>query len=188
MSPLQTAILRGGRKPRIVSIKRGKLIHQGVYEANGIFDVKVTLMGKKGRTRTIAMVEKEFKPKTSKNVLAPNIKDPKMQFKTMQELLRLNREMKLGLPILPTVRLKKIKGQKTTLLVTKVKNEIKLSELKADEIKELNEQEEQIRNILREHGYSTHSDFFIVARNPVTGKLIPWVADFGNLRKFNLRK
>ncbi len=66
MSPLQNAVLRGGRKSRIASIKRGSLIHNGVFEANGIYNVEVNLRGKNGRMRTIAMVEKEFKSKNEK--------------------------------------------------------------------------------------------------------------------------
>ncbi|MDD2531658.1 MAG: hypothetical protein PHY04_00655 [Candidatus ainarchaeum sp.] len=179
----RSIVLHGGRKPRrVLSINPKKLLHKGYYESSGLFDVEVTVANKKGRTKKLNLVEKKFFPCTEKEV-SPNIRNPIGHLRTVQSLSELNRREKLGLNILPTVRLKKNKNAPPSLIVTKLKNLVEYKNLKGTDKTEVDLKLKHIKKVLWKHGYNRHSDFFLFERNPLTGRITIWVADFGNLVK-----
>lgn len=181
ISKKSTALL-GGRKPRQVFIKRGALIHPGMSESSGIYCAKVTVEGKNGKSKTIDLVEKRFKPRKRVKFMSPNFRHPKHQLKAVQELMRINREQKLGLNIIPTVRLRENSKNPSSLLLTRL-NAVKYASLTDAEKNEINRQERRALRTLKKIGFSADQDFFIIEKNPATGRVTSWIADFGNLYK-----
>ncbi|MDO8428856.1 MAG: hypothetical protein Q7S92_06625 [Candidatus Diapherotrites archaeon] len=190
-------ILRGGIKhrkrirpqgTRVREIKRGKWIGSG--NEGTIYESFVTLE-RNGRQRTVRLAEKEFDldPSRPRSILAhkSNWQRPLSQFNTMNRLIQLNRAKKLGLRIIPTIRLLKRKGQKPTLVMTRLETDLEMnSRTRGTELDESIEDQNRQLDILRREGYSAHLDAFIIQMNPKTGKGIAVIADFGNIKR--LRK
>lgn len=180
----RSIVLHGGRKPRrVASITPKKLLHPGRYESSGVYEVEVVVTNKKtGRTKKLTLVEKKFFPLLEKEV-SPNVRNPVGQLNTVRGLAELNRKEKLGLNILPTVRLRKNKNAPPSLIVTKLNNLIEYKTLKGKEKENVDLRLKHIKKVLWKHGYNRHIDFFMFERNPLTGKITIWIADFGNLVK-----
>lgn len=174
-----------GTPARIV---RKGLLAEGEIEGN-LYDVEVEVLGKNGRTRKVKMLEKEFLNRDLLEYLLgvdlpelsaiQNIRRPTTQFNTMVKLMRLNREKKLGLHILPTIRLRKRKGHSPTLILTKlnpvVLNELQTRQVFADVLRQ--------GRILRIEGYSINLFDSFFAQIDSKGNGIAVIFDFGNVLK-----
>ncbi len=169
--------LYGGRKTREVKrIKRGRKLEAG-YEGK-VYEVEVVV--KRGKKeRKLKMAEKKFHLRRKYTYFTPFC-DPLRQFEMMHELQELNRREKLGLHILPTIRLRKRIGRKPTLIITKLRESKVLS---TAEKAALRDQERREEGILKDHGYGIRGDMWVVQRDPKTGKVTAWIADFGNIAK-----
>ncbi|MFA6269340.1 MAG: hypothetical protein WCW13_00395 [archaeon] len=165
--------LIGGRNTVKAKVKLGKRLGTGlegtVREANLIF-------GKNGKTRTHQFAVKSFKWYFDSYGAWAN---PKKQFQIMKELSTLNRQGKLGLRIIPTIRLIKTVFGKDKLLVTKL-NIVKdlTPEQHADYLRDIKRQS----LIGAKNGYSILKDAFqpVLDKN---GKVIAVLTDFGQVSK-----
>ena len=173
-------ILKGGKKPvKVKTIETKKFIGYGAEAI--VQEIKVTIeRGKK--QKQLELVEKNF-IKGAPPYKQPNSREPIKQFKTMQKLLKLNFRKKLGLHIIPTIRLREIKEKKPRLIMTKIKNVVKLKSLNKTEQTRVKKQTQKETDILEKLGYTTHQDIWIYCTNPKTGKTTAWIADFGNIAK-----
>tara|TARA_Y100000310_G_scaffold345795_1_gene470056 strand:+ start:2946 stop:3530 length:585 start_codon:yes stop_codon:yes gene_type:complete len=177
-------LLRGGKNPVwATEIRRGDYI--GGQAEGSIHEVEVVLE-KGNRRRTVKLAEKEFVDERGvwHRGDKPNFANPTEQFETMQTLLKLNRERKLGLHIIPTIRLMGEGGYaKPRLIITRLKGEVDHKSLNKAEYKAVDDQKRREKQILKQHGFVIHSDVWIHVRDPKTGKVTAWIVDFGNLRK-----
>ena len=186
-------LLKGGRKTRSVeSIKPLRMIGRGTE--GDIYEVEV-IIERRGKRKILKLAEKEFRY-THYSPLAPAVGDPVAQFNLMKKLQRINRERKLGLHILPTIRLREVKGEKPRLLITLLKNTFSYSkkqgfqfELTDEELSRIPKAEKEYVNlqksreerILKDLGFETFPDMWVLDRDPKTGKVTAWIADFGQI-------
>lgn len=167
-----------GSKTDVKSIRRKGYLGGNVE--GKVHKVRVTVK-RKGKKREITLAEKRFYEKRDP-ADSINLKNPVRQFETMQELQRLNRRKKLGLRIVPTIRLREETGKKPTLVLTK------LTLLKKENLPETQESEffrdaSRQQEKSRENGYFLHGDCFEPMIDKETGKVVAIIADFGNVRK-----
>jgi hypothetical protein len=175
---------RHGVKPRgtrVRKIKRKKLIDVGT-EA-GVFEVEVEVrVGK--RKKIVKMVEKEFRnPIVPASYELYPYGNPLMQFNIMNKLIKLNRSKKLGLRIIPTIRLRKIKGKKPRLVLTLLKNVLKEVELTPKQKKEFERDALRQQLIGKKNGYYILEDVFFPVIDSKTGKCLAVIGDFGGIRR-----
>ncbi|MDP2973451.1 MAG: hypothetical protein Q8N60_00220 [Candidatus Diapherotrites archaeon] len=161
MSP----VLHGGRKPvRVLRVKQYNKL--GGNDEGRVFAVNVTVK-RKGRKRTIKLAEKVFhKGHLRVSPLLP-FGIPSLQFEIMSELKRLNVKKKLGLHILPTIRLRKIKGKKPRLVLTRWKK-IEWWRLSEKQQGEVLAQRGKEQKILEENGYDVLKDAWRLIEAPFT--------------------
>lgn len=169
-------VLRGRTKSaRARQIVRTRKIGGG--KEGTVFEVQVLIQRGK-RKRKLVLVEKSFLP-----YMDQRHRGALEQFETMQQLLRLNKEKRLGLHIIPNIRLKEEKGQRPTLIMTKVKGIIRMDELQPEEAKIVRQQISKEMRILREQGYNSNIDMWVCARDPVSKQAVAWIVDFGEIKK-----
>ncbi len=175
-------LLFGGRKTRRATILRtGK--RTGGRSEGKVYAVEVVVK-KHGRERKFRALEKVF--------YAPywfpterNLRNPLAQFKTMQELIAINRKKRLGLRITPTIRLVKRKRGRPTFILTIFEGKIDFlpeqwHRYKADMVRQA--------GILQALGYTVHPDIFKPNIDRETGEAIAVICDFGNLWKRETKK
>ena len=170
----EQVILLGGRKPvEVKLLNRKKFLDSG--GEGYVYKVKVILR-RGGRERKTTLAEKEFH--TLEETGHP-FRNPTKQFEMMQGLLKLNREKKLGLRIIPTIRLLKGKG---SLIITKldVFNPYLLSPEQYSEFsKDVNRQ----LAILSSNDYYACSAAFHAILDKASGKVVAAITDFGSIKK-----
>ena len=184
-SVLRKTLLQGGAKPRTVTLKRNNIFSASrkTFETNRIYNTSVIVHGKNGRSKTLQLLEKTFRPPVNPRYNhSVTLRSPVNQLRAVKGLRELNREQKLGLNILPTVRLRKTTRGKHTLLITKL-NEIKYNSLSAKEKEEVDAQLTHAKKALSEFGYSTARDIFLIEKESKTGKVKVWIADLGTLEE-----
>jgi len=168
-------ILKGSRRDLVVEgIRQGRLL--GGNTEGSISTVHVTLRA--GNTRkTIELAEKTFKPKKNWPGLH-HLRDPVAQFKTMSGLLELNRKKRLGLHILPTIRLREMGDGSHRIILTKFTkfNPGTATERELEKAKKI-----RIRDadLLSRNGYVLGGDCFSLIKDPTTGKPRWFITDFG---------
>jgi hypothetical protein len=184
-------VLEGGIRPvkarRIVPkrtlLKRSFFSIGG--EARKVREVEVVVrIG--NRERRVRLVEKVFKPKIgfSREAFARRnpFRDPVMQLKIMREISKLNREKRLGLHIVPTIRLRKRRLRKPTLLVTRLERYHFLpGPLGEQRLKEFRQDIHRQQEVLALNNYFAAADAFVPVLNEKTAKVIAVIADFGNI-------
>jgi len=172
-------LLRGGKKPIMVeAIKRKKLLHGGTE--GKVYEIEATI--KKGeKIRTITLAEKEFHSDIS------IISGQKRQFKIMQELLKLNREKKLGLRIVPTIRFRRRWWKSPTLIITKLE-EIPRPDFSPQQTREFSSDIERQKITGENNGYYLGEDAFIPVLDKKTGRAIAVITDFGEIKRFRKKK
>lgn len=169
--PVKTFL--GGRKPIQAKLLVGRKLGKGeegvVREANLTFT-------KNGKIRTKEFVIKTFKGIRNRDYA---FKNPRRQFSIMQDLSALNKQKKLGLRIVPTIRLIKRPLVKDQLLVTRLNILEKLSESQRREYE--NDLYRQ-KNVAADNGYKILPDSFrpVMDKN---GKIIAVLTDFGMVIK-----
>lgn len=181
-------LLRGGSKhfsgikPKgtKAEVKRGGKIGKAGFEGT-LYETTVEFEGANRRKRRRIMVEKVFLPIGSNG---PPLRRPITQFNTMVKLIKLNRAKKIGLRIIPTIRLLKRKRQKPTLILTKLEvpenlTTIQQVEFKHDKLRQ--------QKIMREIGYSSPNDAFVPQIDIETGKCYALIADFGVIARLSKR-
>lgn len=181
----KSIILHGGRKARrVTSIRLGERLGGG-FEGN-VYSAEVEIR-KGNKTRKKAFALKRFFGRGH----AGSFGNPQMQFELMQEIKKLNKEKKLGLRIIPTIRLKKVRPIKGSLeipehelILTKM-DFVKLGE-PIPHIKWIFVQRDvqRQREILSKEGYSISPDAFLIAKTK-NGEFMPYIADFGNIIKLD---
>lgn len=178
----------GGRKTRAVKISRIKKLYSG--REGTTYEAKIELQ-KNTKKRKIELVEKEFHIRSrfyeERKNNQPHLQRPFRQYKLYNELKELNRKEKLGLPLIPTMRIVRSQNGMHKLLVTKI-NERGIGNFSKEEREFLTRQEEKYENIMRENGYNTHKDMWIYDRDPKTNKPRAWIVDFGNITRKKLGK
>ncbi len=179
--PTSPIILKGGRRPIEVAIIKRKRPLGGDAEGH-VYEIKVVV--KKGRKgRMLRLAEKEFYQKkgTMLEGLFPSLRDPIRQFETMQGLLKLNREKKLGLRIIPTIRLREQEGKAPTLIITKLK-EISWEKLSQRQKLEFKADQDRQVEIGKQNTYLIRNDAFVPVFEQ-NGKVIAVITDFGCIMK-----
>lgn len=153
--PIKTFL--GGRKPIRAKLEIGRKLGEG---QEGIVREANLTLTKNGRTRT-----KQFVIKTFQSILPRkySFRNPRKQFEVMQGLVELNKKKKLGIRIVPTIRLIKRRIVKDQLLVTRLNI---LENLSQSQRKEYEDDLYRQRNIGLENGYKISIDSF----KPVLGK------------------
>jgi len=96
----------------------------------------------------------------------------------MNALLKLNRERKLGLRIVPTIRLLEVEGGKPRLVHTRLETSTgppagKFTEFMRDMFGQI--------KILQQNGYTAGIDSFLSQIDKKTGKCIAVIFDFGSV-------
>ena len=157
-------------------IQRGKRLG-GNYEGV-VFESTVTLK-KHGKTRAILLAEKQFHAPA---ISPPEVlRNPKKQFEIMAGLKRLNAEKKLGLHILPTIRLRKSFGRRRlAFFLTRYKE---IAELTEEQWHEVFAQRKKEDDLLVKNGYRAYHDAWKLIEDPVTKKPTYYIADFGGVEK-----
>lgn len=165
---------------RVKEIKRIRILGAGnegtTYEVDVVLD-------RYGKQRTVRMVEKQLK--RAPYLDFHPIRNFGAQFRIMNNLMTLNQKKRLGLRIVPTIRL--LKGNKTrglsSLITTKLNllNPITLSTLERNQF-----DQDQVRQgvILNREGYMTGADSFFPQRDPKTNQVVAVIGDFGTIKKW----
>jgi len=88
---------------------------------------RITVTMKRGkRIRRVTLAEKSFYPRETLPAYAlktqPNLRNPQRQYDTMRKIQELNHKLHLGLPILPTIRLRTLASGEKRLVLTQLKN------------------------------------------------------------------
>jgi len=169
-------VLIGGRKPVIAKIRAKKKLGQG-FEGTA-YEVEATA-GKGERKRKISLVEKRFKSSLFRRDLG-NLRNPEAQFRIMGEISGLNRQKKLGLHILPTIRLRKRWLRKPALIITNLDG-IPYKELEGKQILQFYADFVRQQEILFNEGYYACSDAFMPVLNKKTDKVEAYIFDFGSI-------
>ena len=169
---------RGGKgksqKVKVNRIKKDKLI--GGEGEGLIWTVNVTVE-RDGKTRTRKMVQKHFYDIPARK---SSYRNPAKQFKTMNELIALNREKKLGLKINPTIRLMKNHRRKPYLIMTKL-NIREMPTLTEKQRKQYHKSMFKQIKACREHGFRIGQDAFSpIVKN---GRATAIITDFGTVNK-----
>ncbi len=193
--------LIGGKKPiKPFSFEKGKPL--GFGAEGEVFSVRVRVE-RNGKKRGVTLAEKVFDAGASKRrPELPNFGSAEKQFALMKTISTLNREKKLGLRILPTIRLRTNENGAKSLVLTKIKHEVRAPEklvgwppfrvvnrvrfpkyevTRAEETviyKEI----ERMDKILEKQGYATGEDTYLIGRNVKSGAVEVWIADFGKIR------
>lgn len=179
-------VLYGGRKPRLArKIQRGKRLG-GSYEGD-IFESAVTIR-KHGKTRAITLAEKQFyAPEINplELIRKPNeeLRNPRKQFEVMTELKRLNAQKKLGLHILPTIRLRRTTGRRQPTIFSTRYKEIDPFTLDWPTLEKAVLERRREKSILLDLGYNVYFDAWKLIEDPVTKKPTCYIADFGGVEK-----
>ncbi len=171
--------LRGGKKtvhPHDIHVPPG-LVHEG-------FEGKVRRVElhfkRNARERRVPMMLKEFKSETTHE--DPPLRNPRAQFRIMTELMELNRNQKLGLPLLRTLRIVHADGR-NRLVMTPIEHVIAFKQLPPNAQNEIRNQIERATRTLNEKGYTVGSDAWIFSLDPATQKARVHLADFGLVNK-----
>ncbi len=159
-------------------VKRGRKIGKG--KEGKVHEVQIKI--RKGRRKRAAtLVEKKFfRKKFNKRSLG----DPRKQFAVVSELIRLNRQKKLGLRLPATLRIKENLVGKPSLLSTKIKIVEEMT--KAQEREFWKDIIRQVR-IGVNNGFAILVDSFFPTIDPKSGKVVATIADFGNIVKGKLK-
>ncbi|MEW6295559.1 MAG: hypothetical protein AB1467_04670 [Candidatus Diapherotrites archaeon] len=170
-------VLHGGLKPRkIEGIERKKYLGSGVE--GKVFEVEVAVKkAKKIKKRVFA--EKEFREGMQ---WYGHWLPPKKQWLLMKELLKLNRDKKLGLRIIPTIRPLKRKDKISSFFLTK----LDVIDFKGINSKKLTEFEEDMQRQIEigsKKGYFISDDAFLPVFDKKTKKVIAIIGDFGQIRR-----
>ncbi len=174
-------ILHGGRKPvKVKEIKRGEILGSGGESI--VFEATATVK-KKGKTRAVKLAEKQFFGLPSPFCPDPlPFRSPCRQFKIMTELKRFNNTKKLGLHILPTIRLTKRFLRRSTLLLTRYKK-VTLRNISSKQHNAASTQQEKEKKILKSIGYDVGEGAWKLIEDPITKEPTYYLADFGHIRK-----
>ena len=144
----------------------------------------------------------------------PSFRQGGRQFRIMNEIMELNRKHRLGLPLIPTVRLRVMENGEKRLILTKLKNVVYLKgyagdwefyedkilqdgsihsipviELKNDseQISQILETKNRVKRTLKKYGYRLDNiDSWVYTFDSRTGKIKCWIGDFGNITKEDL--
>ncbi len=192
---------RQGRKPRGTRVKKiivGKRIGFGTEGDINEIEVILEKRGRKTgelRRKKITMAQKEFLMGTLSQVRPPlkieegwlarlrkkqpELGNPVTQFNAMHKLIRLNRAKKLGLRIVPTIRIVKRKGKLPLLILTKLNYPDLTQQQREQYWADLKRQ----CKILESSGYLPHDDFFIPHVDKKTGNCCAVITDFGNVHR-----
>ncbi len=175
-------VLKGGRKPVKAKIRRGRKLG-GDYEGN-VFEAKVTV--KRGKEkRSIVLAEKVFKRRGRNSW--PNLRRPTAQFKIMSEFRELNKKEKLGLHILPTIRLRDRPFRRATIFSTKYEK-VNYNSLSSKQRAALETQRKEEERILGDYGYWIPADVWQIIKDPLTGKPTYYIVDYGTIEKIPKEK
>ena len=108
----------------------------------------------------------------------------------MEELQRENRKKKMGLRIVPTIRLRKMRGKKSRILTTKLDTiglieKAKRRDKDAEELRKpfIKDMTRQIA-IGKANGWNIYIDAFEAVVDKKSGKVVAVIADFGNVTKY----
>ncbi len=115
-------VLEGGRRNNVVSkVKQGEVL--GGNSEGTVRKVVLSVRRKK-----LALAEKHFYQRRTlppySRANQPSFRNPQAQYEIVRELSELNRRHKLGLPLLPTFRLRKLKTGEKKLYLTLLENVI----------------------------------------------------------------
>ncbi|MBI5228674.1 hypothetical protein HY991_01080 [Candidatus Micrarchaeota archaeon] len=169
-------VLEGGRKPiRVKRIMQGQLLGWGA-EGN-VSEVKVKLAARE-KQRELALAEKEFNPNANVHEGYP-FWNPEYQFKAMRKLQALNREKKLGLRIVPTIRLRRREGAAPTLLTTRLPR-VTMADLTREQMRQFMQDVRRQQKTIERVGFKADFDSFMPQIGK-DGKAIAVLFDFGNV-------
>lgn len=174
-------IAQGGRKRRTISeIKRIREL--GMGREGTVHEVEIKFTGGKRQIKR-RFAEKSFTwpPAEAFVSTQPSFGQPRRQFELMQELQKLNRKKNLRLNIFPTIRLLEEGTNRERLLLTKM--DFYESPLTDAEMQEVEKQEDHAKRTLRKMGFTLRRSSFKYTKDPITGKLKVWIADFGKITK-----
>jgi hypothetical protein len=167
--------LSGGLKKRNAKTIRGKVIDAG--DEGRVHNSKVVLQ-KGFRKQVVRLVEKIFHSEYYTTHPPKTFRNPINQINNIRQLQRLNRKKKLGLNIVPTVRMRRLENGEYSLLTTKL-NVLKRYDLTATEQREYKQDENRQTKILYSHNWKISDDAFLPVRKK--GKVIAMIGDFGKV-------
>ena len=137
------------------------------------------------KKRSIVLAEKVFKRRGKHAFL--NLRRPTAQFKIMSEFRELNRKEKLGLHILPTIRLRDRPFRRATLFSTKYEK-VNYNSLSSKQRVALETQKKEEVRILEDYGYWVLLDAWQIIKDPLTGKPTYYIVDYGTIEKIPKEK
>jgi hypothetical protein len=165
--------LIGFKNEKKVKLKRGKKIGQGVE--GKVYSGQV-FVKRKDKTKAKKVVIKKFRFLFGD---AGNFGRADKQFRTMKDLSTLNKQEKLGLRIIPTIRLKKNLFT-YELIMTKL-DIVKTNSLSPKEYEKYQRDIKRQKFIAQKNGFIVGRDaFFPIKEN---GKIVAIIGDFGNISK-----
>lgn len=164
---------------RVQSVKRIGIVGKGV---EGVAYRVEVVVEKNGKQRTLHFVEKEFFDPFYRGRPLTGFRNPVEQFNIARTLIRLNRLHALGLHLPKTVRLLKRPGQKTSLVLTFIRNLVpnrryfspgQREQFETDLIRQ--------QGILKAQGFMAREDSFFPQADLATGTCLAVLGDFGGI-------